>query len=303
VTGSNAGGTGAAASTTVTVAPAPAVGAYDGIYIWSDGKYLSLHQDGATMIATIYFNADGGIDFKPASGGVLPVAQLDTYDLLAGVVVGTTAKIIGTRSYGVCAVSYDFAFSEGGKLTASRTGASNTPMADFAGFDCPKILSAENATLTMQKIAFGVPTSPSVATGQYDGIYQWSPDNYLSIHQDGADFIVTNYFNEVNVGLNVKPASGGVLAVPKLAAFDLIGGKLEGNVAKINADTNTKYHRVCKVAYDFTLNADGSQLTATRTSVSNTKHADAAGISCQKIVEAESTGATTFTIPRLRFAQ
>ena len=278
-------------------APASVTGTYDGIYLWSDGKYLSLHQDGATMIATIYFNADVSISLNPASGGALPVAQLDIYDLLAGTVTGTTAKIVGTRSFGVCSVGYNFVFEADAKLTATRTSVSNTAGANAAGLDCTKILASENATLAMQKIAFGVPVSQPVVTGLFDGIYQWSTDNYLSLHQDGADFIVTNYFNE-SVNLTIKPASGGSLSVTKLGAFDLISGKLEGAIAKVRG---TKFHRACNVAYDFTLNADGSQLTATRTSVTNTKAADDAGISCQRIVEAESAGAT-FTIPKLRFA-
>jgi hypothetical protein len=302
VTGSNAGGTGAAASLSLSVVPAPTVGKYDGIYIWSEGKYLSLHQDGSAMIATIYFNVDAGVSFSPTSGGTLPVAQLDTYDVLNGTITDKTATIEGPRAYGACVASYQLTFGDNGKLTATRVKESATTTS-LVSIDCATILGVEK-DVAMNRISFGVPASPPVATTvPFDGIYQWSPDNFLSIHQDGADFIVTNYFNEtfgIPINLPTIPPSALRWIVTRLGSFDLIGGKLEGNVAKINATTNTKYHRVCNVTYDFTLNADGSQLTVTRTSVSNTKAADDAKISCQKIVEAESTGAT-FTIPRLRF--
>ncbi len=39
--------------------PSPGAASYDGIYQWSSGNYLSLHQDGTRIIGTIYFNVDG----------------------------------------------------------------------------------------------------------------------------------------------------------------------------------------------------------------------------------------------------
>jgi hypothetical protein len=138
----------------------------------------------------------------------------------------------------------------------------------------------------MRKIPFGVASSAAVA-GPVDGIYQWSNGNYLSLHQDGADLIATNYFNED------YPVAGG----PPLNSYDLLGGSFKGATAQI---AGTRYHRACRVDYSLTVNADGS-LTATRNSVANTASADAAGINCKAIVEAAEGTSATFTVPKLSF--
>jgi hypothetical protein len=286
------------ASVTVTVAPRPVVGAYDGIYQWFDPDptnkdsrktYLSLHQDGANMIATLYFNEslDPALPFLPTSGGPpLPVALLDAFDLFSGPVTGATAKLEGTRVFRFCKVSYDLTFGDNGQLTATRTNVSKTNEGDLARTDCEKALAAEGATLTMRRIPFGVASSVVVA-GPVDGIYQWSTGNYLSLHQDGADLIATNYFNEN------YPIAGG----PKLNLYDLLGGSFSGATAQISGK---RYHRACEVGYSLTFNADGS-LTATRTRVANTAAADTAGINCKAIVEAAEGTSATFTVPRLEF--
>ena len=134
---------------------ASALGQYDGIYQWSPGNYLSLHQDGAQMIATIYFNVDGTFAFGAAPGGTLSIPQLDLFDLLNGSVTGATAKIKGTRFHRACNVSYDFAFGDNATLTATRTGVSNTAIADAAGISCGAIVAAESSSLKMQKVLFG----------------------------------------------------------------------------------------------------------------------------------------------------
>jgi sugar lactone lactonase YvrE len=284
------------ASQTVTVAARPVVGNYEGIYQWFDANpvdptsiktYLSLHQDGSNMIATLYFNTSStpSLPFMPTSGGTLPVAFLDAFDLLSGSITGATAKLTGTRVFRSCNVSYDFTFGDSGQLTATRTGVSNTSAANLSGIDCAKNLSTESATLTMRKIPFGV-ASPAPVAGPVDGIYLWSADNYFSLHQVGADLIATNYFNEN------YPIAGG----PQLNSYDLLGGSFKGATAQISG---TRYHRACNVTYSLTVNADGS-LTATRNSVTNTAAANAAGINCQAIVEAESSGAT-LTVRKLSF--
>jgi len=133
------------------VVPVP----YDGIYLWSAGNFLSLHQDGTHMIATIYFTNDGNFSFPAASGGgVLPVPQLDLFDLMGGQVTGSTAKISGTRFHRACNVAYDFAFNADATITVTRTGVSNSVAADSAGISCSAIVGAEAVTLTVPKIRF-----------------------------------------------------------------------------------------------------------------------------------------------------
>lgn len=267
---------------------------YDGIYLWSDGNYLSLHQDASTMIATLYFNDNGSFDFETATGGSLTVAQLDLFDLLAGSVTGSTAKISGTIFHRACNVNYDFVFGANATLTATRTSVSNTATANAAGMSCNELVAVENPTRTMRRIAFGAPASPPVAgTGLYDGIYAWADGNYLSVHQDGQSIIATNYFND-STSIAFGTTSGGVLVVPQLDLFDLLSGSLIGSTAKIKG---TRFHRACNVSYDFTF-SENAMLTATRTGVSNTAIADAAGISCSALLESENA---TLTVQKIFF--
>ncbi len=296
VQGVNGGGKSSVASATVSVSTGSAVGLYDGIYLWSDGNYLSLHQDASKVIATIYFNDNGAFGFTATTGGTLSIPQLDLFDLLAGTVTGTTAKISGTMFHRACNVSYDFVFGANATITATRTSVSNTTMANAAGISCSAMVANESPTRTMQRIAFGAPVSPPVAaTGVYDGIYAWTDGNYLSVHQDSMDMIATNYFND-NTSISFMTTSGGALVVPQLDLFDLLSGSLTGSTAKIKG---TRFHRACNVSYDFTF-SENATLRATRTGVSNTAIADAAGISCSAILESESA---TLTMQKIFFGQ
>lgn len=127
---------------------------YDGIYQWSAGQYLSLHQDGTHLIATIYFNKNGSFTFPASTGGVLPVTQIDVFDLMDGQVSGSTAKMTGTRFHRACQVSYNFVFNSDTTVTVTRTGASNTPAADAAGISCSALAGTEASTLVVPKIRF-----------------------------------------------------------------------------------------------------------------------------------------------------
>jgi hypothetical protein len=138
--------------------PPPAPGAavsYDGIYQWSTGQYLSLHQDEGNMIATIYFNKDGNFTFYTPDGkAMLPVPQIDIFDLLSGSVSGRTAKISGTRFHRACNVSYDFTFNSDASITATRTAVSNSAAANAAGISCSTTIGGEPITLTVPIIRF-----------------------------------------------------------------------------------------------------------------------------------------------------
>jgi hypothetical protein len=128
---------------------------YDGIYQWSAGNFLSLHQDGTAIIATLYFTKDGNFTFPAtAGGGTLPVAQLDVFDLMSGQVAGSTATINGTRFHRACYVGYNLTFNANDTISVTRTGQSNTAVADSAGIFCSAILGAEASTLTVPKIRF-----------------------------------------------------------------------------------------------------------------------------------------------------
>lgn len=144
-----------AAASLETPPSIPSLEVYDGIYLWSSGNFLSLHQDGTHMIATIYFTNDGSFSFPtPAGGGVLPVPQLDLFDLMDGQVTGSTALIYGTRFHRACHVGYDFTFNKDATITVTRIGVSNTAVGDSAGISCSTIVGLESVTTSVPKIRF-----------------------------------------------------------------------------------------------------------------------------------------------------
>ena len=275
--------------------PSPGAASFDGIYQWSPGNYLSLHQDGSHMIASIYFNADGNFSFPATSGtGVLPVPQLDIFDLMNGQVIGSTVQMNGTRFHRACNVTYDFTFNSDATITVTRVGVSNTAAADAAGIACSAIVGAEPITLSVPKIRFNPDATPVSNVGLYDGIYQWSEGNYLSLHQDGTHMIASIYFN-ADGNFSFPATSGtGVLPVPQLDIFDLMNGQVIGSTVTMNG---TRFHRACNVAYAFTFNNDAT-ITVIKTGVSNTAAADVAGIACSAIVGAEPI---TLSVPKIRF--
>jgi hypothetical protein len=157
VRGGNAGGSGTSVSATVAVVTAPAIysgGLYEGIYQWAPGYYLTVQQHGTTVIATNYFTADGNFSFPSPDGHVLPVPQLDLFDLYSGPITGANAKISGTEFHRACNVNYDFAFSDNGNITVTKTGVSNTAAANLAGISCSAITVPIGSVRVVPKILF-----------------------------------------------------------------------------------------------------------------------------------------------------
>ena len=128
VIGSNAGGTSIAASATVFSG-----GPYDGIYQWDAGYYLSVHQiGGGTLIGTIYWVYTG----NSVPIGNRAVSEADTFDLLHGQIVGSSATMTGTRFYRGCTPSYEFTFNSDSSLTVRLNSMSNSPGVSVADVDC-----------------------------------------------------------------------------------------------------------------------------------------------------------------------
>jgi fermentation-respiration switch protein FrsA (DUF1100 family) len=154
------------------VGPAQAADvSYDGIYQWSPGNFLSLHQDGPNLIASLYFTKDGNFAFPAtAGGGTLPVPQLDLFDLMNGQITGSTAAIYGTRFHRSCNVGYNLTFNANATITVTRTGQSNTAAADSAGIFCSAILSAEASTFTVPKIRFSPNSAPVANAGSAQNV-------------------------------------------------------------------------------------------------------------------------------------
>ena len=157
VKGVNGAGTGTSVSANVTVALAPPIfsgGLYDGIYQWTPGVYLTIQQHGANIIATNYFNVDGSFTFTSSDGHVLPVPQLDIFDLYNGSVSGANANISGTEFHRACNVSYSLVFSDNGSITVTKTAVSNTAAATQVGISCAAITEPIGTVKVVPKILF-----------------------------------------------------------------------------------------------------------------------------------------------------
>lgn len=128
VFGINADGTGTVASTVVFSG-----GPYDGIYQWDPGSFLSVHRIvGDTLIGTIYWVYTA----NTVQVGTRAVSAADTFDLLHGQIVGSTATMTGTRFYRACALSYDLTFNADSSITAQQKSVSNSPGVSVADVNC-----------------------------------------------------------------------------------------------------------------------------------------------------------------------
>jgi hypothetical protein len=123
--------------------------AYDGIYQWDAGYYLSVHRIGGNLlIGTIYWVYTA----NPVQVGTRTVSESDTFDLLAGSLVGSKATMGGTRFYRGCALSYDFTFNSDSTLTVNRNSVSNSPGVSPAVLDCAARYNTEASVRTISKI-------------------------------------------------------------------------------------------------------------------------------------------------------
>ena len=218
-------------------------GPYDGIYLWSPGKFLSLHQDGTQMIATIYFNNDGSYSFPaPAGGGVLPVPQLDLFDLMNGSVTGSVAHIDGTRFHRACNVGYDFTFNSDASISVTRLGVGNTPAADSAHISCSAIVGLEPVTIIVPKIRFNPNAAPIANAGSAQNVVAGTLvtlDGSASTDADG-DALTYAWTLTAKPAGSMAALSSTALAKPTFTA-DLAGtyvATLVVNDGKLNS-TNT----------------------------------------------------------------
>lgn len=128
VFGVNAGGSSPVASTVVF-----ASGPYDGIYLWDQGYFLSVHRIGGdTLIGTIYWVYTA----NPVQVGSRVISQVDSFDLLQGKFVGSSATISGIRFFRACTLSYDLTFNADASLTVHLNSVSNSPGVSAAEVDC-----------------------------------------------------------------------------------------------------------------------------------------------------------------------
>ena len=118
-----------------------------------------------------------------------------------------------------------------------------------------------------------VAASTAVFTGgPHDGIYQWDPGYYLSVHQINADTLIgTIYW--VYTSDTVKVGTRSIL---NANTFDLFHGQTVGSNATMSG---TVYFRACELKYDFIFNSN-STLTVRRVSVGNSPEVSVADVDC-----------------------
>jgi hypothetical protein len=142
-------GVAAAGASTLASVTVFAGGPYDGIYQWDTGYYLSVHQiGGGTLIAAIYWVYNG----NSVSIGSRAVSDLDTFDLLHGQLVGSSARMTGSRFYRGCIPSYDFIFNSDSSLSVKLNSVSNTPGVSTAEVDCAVKYNPVGAVRTIPRI-------------------------------------------------------------------------------------------------------------------------------------------------------
>lgn len=122
---------------------------YDGIYQWDNGYFLSLHRiGGSTLIATIYWQYKS----NTVKVGARDVRDANTFDLLAGEIVGSKAIIAGTRFFRACKLSYELDFNGDSSLTVRRTSVANSPGVTTAEVDCPAKFDSPNSVWNAPRI-------------------------------------------------------------------------------------------------------------------------------------------------------
>jgi hypothetical protein len=108
----------------------------------------------------------------------------------------------------------------------------------------------------------------AIAVTSLDGVYQWNPTFFLSIHSTStpAAVVATIYFNEkpTDGSVDFSSLGGARLTVINLDSFELLQGTGSGNVATVSG---TRFHRACDVTYSLVFNADTS-VTVTLVSIS-----------------------------------
>ena len=122
---------------------AHAVGPYDGIYQESGSPvYWSVHQNGGSMIVTLYTNTSlTGQSLTFSTGQTYTPPIFDTWSLLNGPITGANATISGMVNFRACTINLNLTFtaangSTPGSAAISLTGVTPTAAATSQGFNC-----------------------------------------------------------------------------------------------------------------------------------------------------------------------
>ncbi|RUP24533.1 MAG: hypothetical protein EKK45_24225 [Curvibacter sp.] len=120
-------------------------------------------------------------------------------------------------------------------------------------------------------------SSSVMAAGIYDGIYanQTAANEYLSVHTNGNQMIVTEYTIVPSNGSVAFVSVIGTIRPPTVPVWQLFNGTVNGSTANL---TGQYPFNACAVS--FTLNFTSVGLTATINSATNTAVGSASGANC-----------------------
>ena len=111
-------------------ASAMAAGPYDGIYqsVSSPSTYASVHQNGASLIVVLFtISGVTGVSVVGTFGKVTN-ANLDTWVLYQGAMIGTHAVLTGESTFHACSPSIDFDIDSSGNALITVTALARTAL-------------------------------------------------------------------------------------------------------------------------------------------------------------------------------
>jgi hypothetical protein len=171
----------------------------------------------------------------------------------------------------------------GASSTLTATCSPAATSFEWSGGTCTGTTSSSctvtpTATTSYSVIGINAGVTSAVAStvvftgGPYDGVYQWDPGYFLSVHRIGGDILIgTIYWVYGESAVQV-----GTRTIPEADAWDLLQGKLVGSTATM---TGTRFFRGCRLSYELTFNPDFS-LTIQHNSVSNSPAVSLADVDC-----------------------
>jgi hypothetical protein len=113
-----------------------AAGPWDGIYQTGPTDYLSIHQNGNTVIVGQFSTFSSlGLNVDIGDGQRFFPQRADVWNLLSGELNGSSATLTGEVSYGACLANYTITFQPGAAFIA-RNYFSNTQAGAAQGIDC-----------------------------------------------------------------------------------------------------------------------------------------------------------------------
>ena len=154
---------------------------------------------------------------------------------------------------------------------------------------CTVMPSATTAYSSIGTGTGGTSTAASAAVytpWSSDGIYQWEPNYYLSVHRIGGDTLIGTIYWVYNSA----PVKIGSRTSPDADTFDLFSGKIVDSSASATV-SGTRFFRTCALSYDLKFNSDSS-LTVTRNSVSNSSGVSLTDVDCAVRYSSEATART-----------